>query len=127
MVEEYDIFMGETVVGTATVEKQGLYYRLQCRCRLPKDGFCRITVTSDTHHENLGVLLPKGDGFYLNTKIAAKRMGQGKLEFRAISKLPPDKERFYPVYPEEPFAYLAKLKNAFLAQRNGQVGVIIPD
>lgn len=124
---EYDIFMGREAVGTATVERQGLYYRFQCRCRLSGDILCRVTVECDGHHENLGILVPMGDSFGLTTKLAVKKIGKGVLKFRIIPKHPSGKGQFIQVYPEEPFAYLSRLKNAFLEVRNGQAGVVIPD
>jgi hypothetical protein len=33
--------------------------------------------------------------------------------------------KFIPIYPEEPFAYISRLQNAFLEIRNGQAGVVI--
>lgn len=121
----YDIFMGNQVVGAAVVQQQGLYYRFQCRCRLPKDYFCRVTVECDGRHESLGTLLPAGDGYCLTTRLAAKKLGQGKPRFCIVPKAPAG--RFIPVYPDEPFAYLTQLKNAYLEERRGQVGVVIPD
>jgi hypothetical protein len=127
MISEYDIYMGKNVVGTALVEKQGLYYRFDCRCRLSGDVLCRVMAECDGHHESLGILVPRGSAFGLTTKLPVKRFGKGKLKFRVIPKHPSGLGTFIAVYPEEPFAYLSRLKNAFLEVRAGQVGVIIPD
>lgn len=124
---EYEIFMGKEAVGTASVEKQGLYYRFVCRCRLSGAVMCRVVVSCNGHHENLGILLPCGDGFALTTKLATKKLGKGKPEFRVLPKHQSSGRKFIPVYPEEPFAYLTRLKNAFLEVQNGQVGVVITD
>ena len=35
--------------------------------------------------------------------------------------------KFVPVYPEEPFAYMSRLKGAFLEIRNGQMGINLPE
>jgi hypothetical protein len=122
---DYEIRMGKEVVGTATVEQQGLYYRFCCRCRLSGSVICRVTVSCNGHHENLGVLIPVGDGFGLSTKVAVKKLGKGPFQFRAMPKHQKSEGKFVPIYPEEPFAYISRLQNAFLEIRNGQAGVVI--
>ena len=122
---EYDIRMGKEVVGTATVEQQGLYYRFSCRCSISGSVICRVTVSCNGHHENLGVLVPMGNGFALTTKVAVKKLGKGPFQFRAIPKHQISEGKFIPIYPEEPFAYISRLQNAFLEIRNGQAGVVI--
>lgn len=122
---EYDIFMGKEVVGTANVERQGLYYLFRCQCRLSGAVMCRVMVSCNGHHENLGTLIPMGDGFGLKTKLAVKRLGKGPFQFRVMPKHRRGEGEFIAVYPEEPFAYLTRLQNAFLEVRNGQIGVVI--
>ncbi|MBQ7415529.1 MAG: hypothetical protein IJW14_00650 [Oscillospiraceae bacterium] len=124
---EYDIYMGKDVVGTAQVERQGLYYRFRCSCRLSGDTLCRVSVCCNGHHENLGILVPMGDGFGLTKKLAVKKLGKGAFQFRVLPKHRTGEWQFVPVYPEEPFGYLTRLQNAFLEVRNGQAGVVIPD
>jgi hypothetical protein len=124
---EYEILMGNMPVGTAQVVRQGLYYLFQCNCGISGDVMCRVVVNCNGHHENLGILMPMGGGFGLTAKLAVKRLGKGKFRFRVLPKHQKCEYRFVPVYPEEPFAYLTRLKNAFLEVRNGQVGVVITD
>lgn len=35
--------------------------------------------------------------------------------------------RFIPIKPEEPFAYIERLKDAYLVRQDGQVGIIIKE
>jgi hypothetical protein len=122
---EYEIRLGKEVVGTATVEQQGLYYRFSCRCSISGSVICRVTVSCNGHHENLGVLVPMGNDFALTTKVAVKKLGKGPFQFRAMPKHQKSEGEFIPIYPEEPFAYISRLQNAFLEIRNGQAGVVI--
>lgn len=122
---EYDVVMGKEVVGTATVTQQGLYYRFQCRCNISGSVICRVMVSCNGHHENLGVLVPADGGFGLTTKLAVKRLGKGQFQFRVSPKHQKSEGKFIPIYPEEPFAYITRLQNAFLEIRNGQAGVVI--
>lgn len=127
MIEEYDIYMGKQVVGNAAVEKQGLYYRFDCRCRLSGAVLCRIVAQRGGHHENLGIPVPRGKDFCLSTRLPMKRFPEGVFSFRVLPKHPSGKGVFVEVYPDEPFAYLSRLKHAFLDVQRGQVGVVIPD
>lgn len=127
MVSEYHLYLGKEIVGTASVERQGLYYHFVCRCRLPKDKLCRVMVECDGYHENLGTLVPWGKYFGLSTRVPTKRFGGGKLHFKVIPKYSAGQGIFIAVYPNEPFAYLSKLKDACLEVRNGQAGVVLKD
>ena len=63
--------------------------------------------------------------FGLEKRIPVKRLGEGKPEFFLMSKENAKRKKFVPVYPEEPFSYMARLKDAYLARREGQSGLMI--
>lgn len=123
---EYDIRLGREVIGKANVTRQGLYYQFSCRCTLTSDVMHRITVSCGGHHENLGVLVPMGSVFGLDTRLAVKRLGAGTFRFQALPKHQKTTGQFIPIHPEEPFAYITRLQEAFLEIRDGQVGVMLP-
>ena len=124
MVGTYEIRLGSSPVGQITVERQGLYYRISCRCRLPGKGMHRLIASCDGKREDLGTLVPMEGAFGLEKRIPVKRLGEGKPEFLLTSKENVRKEKFVPVYPEEPFSYMSRLKDAYLARRDGQLGLI---
>lgn len=123
---KYDVTLNGKVVGQAQVRKEGLYYRFQCQCRLSGD-VCKLEVACGENRANLGVLIPTGDGFGLETKLPVKRIGEGIMEFFIIPNRVVLAGKFVPIYPEEPFAYIEKLKKAHLARQNGQLGIIIQE
>lgn len=127
MIGEYDIYMGKMAVGKASVERLGLYYRLDCRCRLTGEILCRLMAECDGRSVDLGILVPRGGNFGLITKVPVKHFGKGEPRFRVYPKHSSGKGIFVEVYPDEPFAYLSRLKNAFLAVQNGQLGVVLTD
>jgi hypothetical protein len=52
-----------------------------------------------------------------------KQLGEGELRFQvAVRHQKPDK-LFVPVRAEEPFAYLSRLTDAYLAKKDGRLGV----
>ena len=126
MEGNYAVYFGSGQAGKVQVLRQGLYLRFICRCRLSGDVICRLIVRGNGKQENLGVLVPMDDGFGLDTRIPAKRLGEGEPEFQLIPKGGETGGTFVPLSPEEPFAYIERLKDAFLARQNGQLGVVIP-
>lgn len=119
----YEVFLHDQAVGKVEVIKEGLYYRFRCRCRLSSSSVCRL-VTGDV---SLGILVPMGDGFGLETKLPAKKFAQGTMEFQIMPNRPVLDGRFIPIKPEEPFAYIERLKNAYLVRQGGQVGILLKE
>lgn len=127
MVGHYEIKQGDKVIGTVTVEKQGLYYRFSCRCRLTGEIMHRLVAVTGSGRTDLGVCVPMDGCFGVEKRVPCKKLGEGKPEFQLLPKHEGMRGRFVPVYPEEPFAYMTKLKDAFLATQNGQVGIVISE
>lgn len=123
----YPVNFGGQAVGKVQVRRDGLYYCFFCRCRLSGDVVFRLAVTCGKRQENLGILVPDGDGFSLETRLAAKKLGGEELSFQLIPNRVVHPERFIPIYPEEPFAYLARLKDGYFSYRDGQPGVCIKE
>lgn len=123
----YDIFRGGERIGKAQVKREGLYYRFRCCCALTGEVIYRLTVNCGSKTENLGILTPDGDAFCLEKRLPASRLTEGELVIRAVPANPDRGGAFTPVYPEEPFRYIAKLNTARMERRNGQVGVVFED
>lgn len=127
MDEQHPIKLGDKIVGKAEVHREGLYYRIRCRCYELGKGVYRVTVACGGREESLGILVPEGLDFCVATRIPVKKIGEGLLSFSAVPKHGPVEGRFVPLSPEEPFRYIAALKNAYLAKRDGRIGLIIKD
>ena len=124
---EYEVLFGKDRVGKVQVLREGLYYRFYCRCRISGDVVCRLAVRCGEKEENLGVVVPVGDGFGLDKRLPVKNLGEGEMTFFLMPKQERLEGKFIPIYPEEPFSYIARLKDAFLARQNGQIGVVIKE
>ena len=119
---EQELTFGDRPVGRVRAERQGLYYLFRCRCRLSGEAAFRLLAACGEKQEDLGVLVPMGDSFGLDTRRPVKRLGEGELSFRLVSKHDAPRTHFAPISPEEPFAYLQRLKDAYLAEKGGQIG-----
>ena len=124
---EYGVAMGDHRIGEAEVFREGLYYRIRCRVRLSGKVLCKVLVSCGTREDNLGVLVPEGDAFVLETRIPVKRLGEGELRFRVLPRHTELKGRFVPLAPEEPFRYLSRLKDARLVRRGDVTGILIEE
>lgn len=123
----YQVYLGQREIGTVQLIPDGLYVRCRCRCRLPGDVICRLTADFGDRQEHLGILMPDGEGFSLDAKIAARRMAPGNPRFFAEPNRTVTSGRFVPLSPQEPFAYLSNLKQAYLEKREGRAGIVIPN
>lgn len=127
MEGNYGVYFGNQLAGKVQVQRQGLYYRFTCRCRLSGDVVCRLRVICGDRRESLGVVVPMDGGFGLDTRLPVKRLGEGEMAFTLVPKHEVPEGTFVPIYPEEPFAYIERLKEGFLAKKGEQVGVVLKE
>ncbi len=116
----YDVYFANEAVGRVRVQKQGLYYIFTCRCQL-LEGMYHLMLGE----EKLGLMVPEAGELKLSTKLPAKRFGQGSLRFALRPRHAKMPGSFIPLRPEEPFSYLQRLENAYLARVDGQMGVML--
>ena len=126
MEKTYPVMLGGQVVGEAKVHREGLYLVFSCACSFSGEMFYKLTVRDDNHSEELGIPVPERGRFRLYTKRPAKHFA-GELSFFAQPKHSPLGGKFIPLSPEEPFAYMHRLMDAYLAVHAGQVGLVIPE
>ena len=123
----YPILFSGQSVGQAQVIRRGLYYHISCRMKLTEAGIYRLEVVCNHKTENLGIPVPEGKAFVLTKILPVSRLGSGEATFRVLPKQSPTQEKFVPVNPDEPFAYLARLKGAYLQRRDGRLGIVIQE
>ncbi len=127
MREDYEVTLGGKSVGKLQLERQGLYYRVICRCNLSGEVMYRLEASGKKGKANLGILVPCESGFGVETRFPVSAVGEGELEFILQPKHDSlTKRKFVPISPEEPFAYLSRLKEAFLETQQGEMGASIP-
>ena len=125
MEKFYPVSRNGKPCGKVSVRKQGLYYRFHCRCTVDREDIYRLILFCDGFQENLGVLIPEENSFVLICSLPCKKIPEGEWSFRirSIKNLP--ESSFVPICPEEPFAYISRLKESFLVYQNGTPGILI--
>lgn len=123
MIQEFDLPIGKESVGKAIVEKQGLYYKIRCRCVLPDSGIHRVQANGSAGTVDLGICVPMDTDFGLLTRIPVKTLGTQISRFWIISSKDIQPTKIVRIAEGEPFQYIAQLKNACLVheKRNSQV------
>ena len=123
----YDVKLGPEKLGTVTVTRQGLYWQFLCRCSLSGEVMYDLTIRVGEVQEKLGLLTPENGSFCLRAKLPVKRVGQGSPQFFLQPRHAQVQGLFVPVRPEEPFAYIRRLEQAYLAVQNRQIGVMLQE
>lgn len=123
-MDRYDICLGSEILGQATVERQGLYFKIVCRCHLSGQTRFRVSVAGSGGEEDLGLLIPQGSGFGLTKSVAVKKLGE-QLRFQIVPAHVKPNGSFIPLCPDEPFRYLERIKSAVLSRKDGQVGLLL--
>ena len=100
MEDKFEVLFDGNPVGKAEVVKQGLYYIISGRCRMNIPEMCRLVVRWKDGWENLGIMLPEGDGFCLNKKIPVKHIGAGPYSFVLVRLSESPEGILFPKYEE---------------------------
>ncbi len=121
----YKILLDKEQVGTAEVKEEGLYYLFVCICNIKQKGIHRICVEDGINKVDLGICVPYGNEFILQTRIPKKRFLRNTFSFSLISKQKNKME--VPVQSGMTFEKLEKLNTARLETTNGQQKLVIDE
>lgn len=123
----YDVLFGGEPVGKVFVDRQGLYYRFRCRCGLTGDAMYRLRACWGEQRRDLGILVPMEGDFGLQTRQPVKLFPEEPPRFLVVPRHGPVRENMTAVFPEEPYAYIRRLKEAYLARQREQMGAALPE
>ena len=107
-MKRYDIYLDDNLVGQAAVAEVGLFSEFSCICNFENTGPYRIKVAYEDRELDLGICVPEGNRFAINTKIPSKHLGKGDPRFRAVGNRESSGD-FTPIIVNEPFQHVAIL------------------
>ena len=119
----YDVFSGGQSVGTVQIRQQGLYDYFICRCSLTGEVIFRLVMQRGGQCYDLGILAPENGSFQLCTKVARKKLGVGEITFCLKPAHKTYDSLLVDISPVEPFAYLWRLEEAYLAREKDVVHI----
>lgn len=119
----FDIYMDSKIVGTAQLDRKGLYYQFTCFCKPPDSGLYRVCVSDGVTKADLGICVPEGERYTCTKRLPAKLLNGENLVF---SLQPKDKMKNGGIVEIiAPFAHLEMLEQAKIIDENGQKVVVI--
>ena len=126
-MKQYEVTLAGETVGQVQLWQEGLYVHICCQCEQIGETMYHLHYSCQDNEGDLGLLVPQGIGWGLEKHLPAKQLGQGSIRFFLRPRHAPMAGRFVPLRPQEPFAYLSQLQQAFLKMQNGEVGVVLPE
>ncbi len=121
----YEIMFHGEPIGCVEVKREGLYFRFVCSCSPPRKGIHRIHVSDGTTARDLGICVPDGEKFVLNTRIPGKYFKTDTFSFH-LTDGRVSNDISLPIKSDEPFGYLEHLDDAHLEITDGQPEIILP-
>ena len=123
MKHKYNIYCDKKIVGTATIEPDGLYCQVDCTCHYTTNEIHRVFLQTLESEINLGVCVPAGDVVKTKTKVAAKRIDLNNLHFRVVTS----KENLSTIFPVQDGCYfpaIIYLRDGLFAPREGSANIM---
>ena len=126
MEGNYPVLLGTKNMGSVQVEKQGLYWQFSSRCDLSGEVMYDLVACAGDQRIKIGLLSPYRGKYTLQAKLPVKRFTQEIPHFCLQARHEATNDGFVPLKPEMPFAYIHRLEEAYLAVKQGQIGLVIP-
>ena len=127
MVGEYPIQFADTIVGTAAVTREGMFFLIRCQGSGSADVPRVVVARWGEEKRELGLCGKASDGWSLTARLNRKHVPPGRPVFSIAVKHVGALEKFIPIVANEPFAYISELKRAFLVMKAGQPGILLKD
>lgn len=122
----YEIYLGQDAIGQVQVSREGLYYHFSACCRIESGGIFQLLGQWSGSSVQIGILVPEENGFCLETRIPLKRFPAGCPVFHVTPRHHSAANEI-PVYPEEPFQYLSRLRSAYMLRRNNDTYIVLKE
>ncbi len=119
----YPILLDGKNVGTAKIEKEGMYFKIFYQCRLQNDRTYRIILTEGMRTTDLGVCIPSKDSYHLAGRLPIKSIQTDHLLFHLLDGN--NKTKGIPVETGKPFPHIDKLEYAHLHTEDGISRIVI--
>lgn len=114
------------MIGSTSVEQEGLYYRIRCVFFPEKEGLYRVVMHCGGTEFDLGIGVPGEKGFELIKRIPAKRIPEGEYRFSVFPEGKGAGTYFVPVLSLEPFPEISRLRHGKFVMEGGVPGIRFP-
>lgn len=122
-----DVYDKKSIIGKVDISQEGLYYRVKCRCHLPKEKQYVFCLATEKEELSLGICIPVSEEFGINTRFPQKKL-PGTVIKAFIRPKEQEKTRvFIPLEVGKPFPDIRQLMKYRIGLEAGQIGVYIRD
>lgn len=119
----FDLIYSNDICGAVSVTKEGLYYKIQCRCDLPTKGIYHMIIQSDENKIDLGICVPKDGRFGIDTRIPTRNINTDSVRFVLIEKESDSEKSKFLLESSMPFPYLEQLETAYLCSDKKTIAI----
>lgn len=119
MKNKFEIYMGAHCIGWANIEREGLYYRVCCRCSIKEKSFFRVVATCANGKHPLGILVPTASGFTLTARIPIRKVDLNTVCFSVEPQDSCERIIRIPISSDMVLPWLSQLEYTRLHDQNG--------
>ena len=123
-VQEYEVYCADRVIGSISLEPQGLYYKIFSYCERISEKFPKLYAVCGDHKTSIGVYKPQGNGFVMERLLSIKSWDLKGISFQIGSMDRQIKGETIPVFPDRPFPYISRIGNAQFCREDEQPGIL---
>lgn len=103
---EYPVYDGQTVIGTARAEKQGMFYLIRIRCKPHSGKPEHMVIANGMQDTDLGLCVPDGAEMELVKRVKRNALEGESVKFSVLSvkkteQIPDDLESLSSAYINE--------------------------
>ena len=122
MKELNDVYLGDQVVGFVRLKKEGMYYRIHCKCELPKPEKYTFLYEGEKGNIILGTYVPCDNGIF--TRVRIRDLSPGRFVLMGVENR--EDEVLNSVNPlDDPYSLLVNLPNLRIKMVNNKMDLII--
>ena len=122
---QYDVYEGDRVVGSTTLELEGLYYRVYSFCENVTKEFPRLYAVLGERRIKIGVFKTQDTGFVLDKRIPAKSLDLSSVTFSLDITDSHRQGGFIPVSSQNAIPDISVIMNARFYIQDGKKGILV--
>ena len=125
MSVQYDVYYRDDKIGTLKMEKENLYYRIQCSCNIPGNDIYRLVAIGGKDAKDLGICVPDNQKLVLTKYVPVKEFFPENVRFLLRKHSKEEPEQIIPVHQNQSFLQIRLLHKAKWKCCGDITGIII--
>lgn len=122
-VLRYNVYFCDSIVGVVDLKTEGLYYQIECQCRIFTDDICRLEVFTEKGRIALGVFVREGAKMVLKKRVSVKILGTDIFGFYVYLNEEHKNIITFDLEDNMAFPYISMLEHAKLCSAEGKTVV----